>query len=108
MACDHRTSIIAEANATTVVEPGWQAEVTLFDHLGLGRIEARPDRTAIGTRVDPVMLEVFRVDVGRRGDGPATGEYRLFGQPQRAARLFLRAVRCPGPIDRQRAASSTY
>ena len=52
-------AIIAEANATTVVEPGWQADVTALDHLVLTRIEARPDRTAIGTRVDPVMLEVF-------------------------------------------------
>jgi 5-oxoprolinase (ATP-hydrolysing) len=52
-------AIIAEANATTVVEPGWQADVTPLDHLVLTRIEPRPDRTAIGTRVDPVMLEVF-------------------------------------------------
>jgi len=52
-------AIIAEANATTVVEPGWQAEVTRLEHLVLKRIEARPVRTAIGTSVDPVMLEVF-------------------------------------------------
>jgi len=52
-------AIIAEANATTVVEPGWQAEVTRLDHLLLKRVEARPARTAIGTTVDPVMLEVF-------------------------------------------------
>jgi 5-oxoprolinase (ATP-hydrolysing) len=52
-------AIIAEANATTVVEPGWQADVTPLDHLVLTRIEARPDRTAVGTSVDPVMLEVF-------------------------------------------------
>jgi 5-oxoprolinase (ATP-hydrolysing) len=52
-------AIIAEANATTVVEPGWQAEVTPLDHLVLTRIDARPARTAIGTTVDPVMLEVF-------------------------------------------------
>ena len=52
-------AIIAEANATTVVEPGWQAEVTRLEHLVLKRIEARPVRTAIGTTVDPVMLEVF-------------------------------------------------
>ncbi|MHB8667792.1 MAG: hydantoinase B/oxoprolinase family protein [Burkholderiales bacterium] len=52
-------AIIAEANATTVVEPGWQAEVTRLDHLVLRRIEARPERVAIGTSVDPVMLEVF-------------------------------------------------
>jgi 5-oxoprolinase (ATP-hydrolysing) len=52
-------AIIAEANATTVVEPGWQAEVTALGHLVLRRVEARPERVAIGTSVDPVMLEVF-------------------------------------------------
>ena len=52
-------AIIADANATTVVEPGWQAEVTALDHLVLKRVEARPARVAIGTTVDPVMLEVF-------------------------------------------------
>jgi 5-oxoprolinase (ATP-hydrolysing) len=52
-------AIIAEANATTVVEPGWQATVTPLDHLVLERIEARPERHAMGTRVDPVMLEIF-------------------------------------------------
>ncbi|MBE0625402.1 MAG: hydantoinase B/oxoprolinase family protein [Burkholderiales bacterium] len=52
-------AIIAEANATTVVEPGWQAEVTRLEHLVLERVEARPARVAIGTNVDPVMLEVF-------------------------------------------------
>jgi len=52
-------AIIAEANATTVVEPGWQAQVTPLDHLLLKRVEARPARVAIGTTVDPVMLEVF-------------------------------------------------
>ena len=52
-------AIIAEANATTVVEPGWQARVTDLDHLVLTRVHARPTRQAIGTDVDPVMLEVF-------------------------------------------------
>ncbi len=52
-------AIIAEANATTVVEPGWQARVTELDHLVLARIRPRPKRQAIGTDVDPVMLEVF-------------------------------------------------
>ncbi|MFN0302909.1 MAG: hydantoinase B/oxoprolinase family protein [Burkholderiales bacterium] len=52
-------AIIAEANATTVVEPGWAAKVTANDHLVLERVEARPSRVAIGTTVDPVMLEVF-------------------------------------------------
>jgi 5-oxoprolinase (ATP-hydrolysing) len=52
-------AIIAEANATTVVEPGWQAQVTALDHLVLTRVRPRPQRQAIGTDVDPVMLEVF-------------------------------------------------
>ncbi|HJV86097.1 MAG TPA: hydantoinase B/oxoprolinase family protein [Noviherbaspirillum sp.] len=52
-------AIIAEANATTVVEPGWQAQVTALYHLVLTRVEARPERRAIGTTADPVMLEIF-------------------------------------------------
>jgi 5-oxoprolinase (ATP-hydrolysing) len=52
-------AIIAEANATTVVEPQWRAEVTALDHLVLTRAAPRPRRTAIGTRADPVMLEIF-------------------------------------------------
>jgi 5-oxoprolinase (ATP-hydrolysing) len=52
-------AIIAEANATTVVEAGWQAEVTPYGHLVLRRVEALPERHAIGTSADPVMLEVF-------------------------------------------------
>jgi 5-oxoprolinase (ATP-hydrolysing) len=52
-------AIIAEANATTIVEAGWQAEVSLHDHLVLRRIAALPERRAIGTSADPVMLEIF-------------------------------------------------
>lgn len=52
-------AIISEPNQTTVVEAGWQAEVTPLDHLVLRRVEARPQRRAIGTDADPVMLEVF-------------------------------------------------
>ncbi len=52
-------AIIAEKNATTVVEPGWQAKVTDLDHLVLERVQPREQRKAIGTTVDPVMLEVF-------------------------------------------------
>ncbi len=52
-------AIIAEANATTIVEPGWRAEVTRLDHLVLERVAPRPRTTAIGTNVDPVMLEIF-------------------------------------------------
>ncbi len=52
-------AIIAEANATTVVEPGWRAEVTKLDHLVLERVVPREKRVAIGTEADPVMLEIF-------------------------------------------------
>ncbi len=51
-------AIIAEANATTVIEPGWQAEVTSRNDLLLSRCEPRRAAQA-GTRADPVMLEVF-------------------------------------------------
>ena len=52
-------AIIIEANATTVVESGWQAKTTALGHLVLSRVEARPERMAAGTRADPVRLEIF-------------------------------------------------
>ncbi|QYF93168.1 hydantoinase B/oxoprolinase family protein [Massilia sp. PAMC28688] len=52
-------AIIAEDNATTVVEPGWQAVVTPHDHIVMTRVQALPARRAIGTTADPVMLEIF-------------------------------------------------
>jgi len=52
-------AIIAEKNATTVVEPGWEAELTALDHLVLDRRIPRAAKFAVGTTVDPVLLEVF-------------------------------------------------
>jgi 5-oxoprolinase (ATP-hydrolysing) len=52
-------AIIAEKNATTVVEPGWQARLTALDHLLLVRVQARAVQHAAGTQADPVLLEVF-------------------------------------------------
>ncbi len=52
-------AIIAEDNATTIVEPGWAAAVTVHGDLVLERVVPRPMRTAIGTSADPVMLEIF-------------------------------------------------
>ncbi len=52
-------AVIAEATATTVVEPGWRASVTPRDHLVLERVVPRPKRVALGTEADPVMLELF-------------------------------------------------
>lgn len=52
-------AIIAEKNATTVVEPGWEAEITALDHIVLERRVPRTVKFAAGTKVDPVLLEVF-------------------------------------------------
>jgi 5-oxoprolinase (ATP-hydrolysing) len=52
-------AILAEDNATTVIEAGWQARVTPYLHLVLTRVQALPARRAIGTTADPVMLEIF-------------------------------------------------
>jgi len=52
-------AVITEATGTTVVEPGWRAELTGRGHLVLTRIVERPKTVAIGTEADPVMLEIF-------------------------------------------------
>jgi 5-oxoprolinase (ATP-hydrolysing) len=52
-------AILAERNATTVVEPGWRAEVTARGELVLERYQARAELEGPGTVADPVMLEVF-------------------------------------------------
>ncbi len=52
-------AIIAEANSTTVVEAEWRASVTQLDHLILERNKPRKTGVAVGTAVDPVMLEIF-------------------------------------------------
>ena len=57
--CIAGPAIIAEKNATTVVEPGWEAALTALDHLVLERQVPRTVRFAAGTTVDPVLLEVF-------------------------------------------------
>ncbi len=52
-------ALIIEDHQTVVVEPGWRAELTALNHIVMTRVVALPRRTAIGTQVDPVMLEVF-------------------------------------------------
>jgi 5-oxoprolinase (ATP-hydrolysing) len=52
-------ALIVDPSATTVVEPGWQAEVDPLGNLILTRAIPRETRHAIGTEADPVMLEVF-------------------------------------------------
>ncbi|MBK7659345.1 MAG: hydantoinase B/oxoprolinase family protein [Betaproteobacteria bacterium] len=57
--CVAGPAILAERNATTVVEPGWVAESRAGGALVLRRVVAREARYAAGTKADPVMLEVF-------------------------------------------------
>ncbi|MBM3556989.1 MAG: 5-oxoprolinase, partial [Alphaproteobacteria bacterium] len=52
-------AVIAEATATTVVEPGWRAEMTTRRHLVLRRVVPIRRERAIGTEVDPILLEIF-------------------------------------------------
>ncbi|HEV8553014.1 MAG TPA: hydantoinase B/oxoprolinase family protein [Casimicrobiaceae bacterium] len=52
-------AVIAEQNATTVIEPDWAATLTVRDHLLLERVVALRREHAIGTHADPVLLEVF-------------------------------------------------
>ena len=52
-------AVIAEKNATTVVEPGWRATLGAEGALELRRVLPRASEHAIGTEADPVMLEVF-------------------------------------------------
>jgi 5-oxoprolinase (ATP-hydrolysing) len=52
-------AIVIEPHQTVVVEHGWQAELTPKDHLVLRRVQKLKRTLAVGTRADPVMLEVF-------------------------------------------------
>jgi 5-oxoprolinase (ATP-hydrolysing) len=52
-------AVVVEPVGTTIVDPGWRAQVTGRDHLLLSRVAARPKRVAIGTDADPMMLEIF-------------------------------------------------
>jgi len=52
-------AIILESTGTNIIEDGWQATLSELGNLELERVTALPTRTAIGTDVDPIMLEVF-------------------------------------------------
>ncbi|MBB3295563.1 5-oxoprolinase (ATP-hydrolyzing) [Mitsuaria sp. BK045] len=52
-------AIVAERNATTVVDAGWRAELQSSGDLLLTRIRERARTRALGTEADPVVLEVF-------------------------------------------------
>jgi len=52
-------AIIVEPTGTNVIDAGWQAEVVTGGNLILQRLVPLTRNEAIGTTVDPVMLEVF-------------------------------------------------
>jgi 5-oxoprolinase (ATP-hydrolysing) len=52
-------AVITDPNSTTMVEPGWRATITARDHLLLERAAPLARTSALGTAVDPVMLEIF-------------------------------------------------
>jgi 5-oxoprolinase (ATP-hydrolysing) len=52
-------AIILDPTSTTIVEPDWRAVTNDCGHLILDRAVAARRRPAIGTAVDPVMLEIF-------------------------------------------------
>ena len=52
-------AIILESTGTNIIEAGWQATLSNIGNLELERVIPLPKGTAIGTDVDPIMLEVF-------------------------------------------------
>ncbi|MEL6477196.1 MAG: hydantoinase B/oxoprolinase family protein [Pseudomonadota bacterium] len=52
-------AIITERTATTVIEPEWQGEMTASGPLILSRRVAKTRTEAVGTKADPILLEVF-------------------------------------------------
>ena len=52
-------AVILEATGTNVIELGWQASVTDLGDLILERYQTLELQKAIGTNVNPVMLEIF-------------------------------------------------
>ncbi len=52
-------ALVIEPHQTIVVEQGWRAEITAKNHVVMTRVEPMLRREAIGTKADPVMLEIF-------------------------------------------------
>jgi 5-oxoprolinase (ATP-hydrolysing) len=52
-------AVVIESTSTIVIEHGWRGTMNDYGHLVLTRYLEREATEAIGTRVDPVMLEVF-------------------------------------------------
>ncbi len=60
--CEHwinGPAVIVEKTSTIVVELGWRAKLNGDDSILLERYIELPELVAVGTHVDPVMLEIF-------------------------------------------------
>ncbi len=52
-------AVVIESTSTIVIEPGWQGSINDKNDLILERVQKIERTSAIGTNVDPVMLEIF-------------------------------------------------
>ncbi|WP_455429175.1 hydantoinase B/oxoprolinase family protein [Fodinicurvata halophila] len=52
-------AVLIEKTSTTVIEAGWRGKLTNRNHVVLERVQPLEREYAVGTQVDPVMLEVF-------------------------------------------------
>lgn len=52
-------AVVLDSTGTIVVEPGWRGVLTEDNNLVLERYLERKNAKAVGTEVDPVMLEIF-------------------------------------------------
>ena len=52
-------AVILESGSTIVIEPGWRARIGQDNNLFLERYIEEKRQLAVGTDVDPVMLEIF-------------------------------------------------
>jgi len=52
-------SIVVDPTTTIVVEPGWTLSITPREHVIVERTVPLPERVAVGTACDPIMLEIF-------------------------------------------------
>lgn len=52
-------AVIVEHTGTIVIEPGWRGQLTEQDNIVLERYKEEAKQVAIGTDVDPIMLEIF-------------------------------------------------
>lgn len=52
-------AVVIESTSTIVIEPGWQGSINDKNDLILERVQKIERTNAIGTNVDPVMLEIF-------------------------------------------------